>query len=349
MYLPIFYYPIQEDDRATGFLIPTYGTSTLRGQSLSNAFFWAISRSQDATFLHDWFSKAGQPMGGEYRYIVERRVAGQRPRLVARREDDRRHDAARRRRAAQLSGHRRDDAGARRQAPRARQRRLRLRHRARAALSAEHLPRDAKHAQLRRQHHRQLGQVVVERHARPDGRVLPRRLVHDLRRPAADQLQPRRSAGSAKSPFYFGAGAEYVDDPPQHDRTPTACRPSHDQGLTRVDFAPTVRIPFTQWPFLTVNSTVGWRGTYWTESLVNGEQVPESVSRQYLRLQLQHHRAGLQPHLQRRRDRRREAQARHRAGLHDQARIRDRRLRPHRPARTAPTTPSATSGSSATA
>jgi LPS-assembly protein len=39
-YLPILYYPIQSDDRATGFLLPTYGTSTYRGQSLSNAFFW---------------------------------------------------------------------------------------------------------------------------------------------------------------------------------------------------------------------------------------------------------------------------------------------------------------------
>ncbi len=70
MYLPIFYYPIQEDDRATGFLLPTYGSSTLRGQSLSNAFFWAIARNQDATFQHDWFAKAGQAMGGEYRYVL---------------------------------------------------------------------------------------------------------------------------------------------------------------------------------------------------------------------------------------------------------------------------------------
>ena len=38
--------------RATGFLIPTYGSSDIRGQSLSNAFFWAISRSQDLTLLH---------------------------------------------------------------------------------------------------------------------------------------------------------------------------------------------------------------------------------------------------------------------------------------------------------
>ena len=68
MYLPVFYYPVQEDDRATGFLIPVYGTSTVRGQSISNAFFWAISRSQDATFMHDWYSKTGQGFGGEYRY-----------------------------------------------------------------------------------------------------------------------------------------------------------------------------------------------------------------------------------------------------------------------------------------
>ena len=67
-YLPVLYYPTKEDDRATGFLIPTYGSSTLRGQSIHNAFFWAINRSQDATILHDWFSKTGQGVGAEYRY-----------------------------------------------------------------------------------------------------------------------------------------------------------------------------------------------------------------------------------------------------------------------------------------
>jgi LPS-assembly protein len=67
-YLPILYYPTKREDRATGFLLPTYGTSTLRGQSLHNAFFWAINRSQDATILHDWYSKTGQGVGTEYRY-----------------------------------------------------------------------------------------------------------------------------------------------------------------------------------------------------------------------------------------------------------------------------------------
>ena len=68
LYTPILYYPTKRDGRATGILLPTYGASTLRGQSIHNAFFWAIDRSQDATFMHDWFSNAGQGVGGEYRY-----------------------------------------------------------------------------------------------------------------------------------------------------------------------------------------------------------------------------------------------------------------------------------------
>jgi hypothetical protein len=68
-YLPILYYPIQSDDRATGFLMPAYGNSTYQGQSISNAFFWAINRSQDVTLFHDWFFTRGQGVGTEYRYV----------------------------------------------------------------------------------------------------------------------------------------------------------------------------------------------------------------------------------------------------------------------------------------
>ena len=70
LYLPAIYYPINDEDRSTGFLMPTYGTSTYRGSSISNAFFWAISRSQDATFFHDWYTKTGQGIGAEYRYVA---------------------------------------------------------------------------------------------------------------------------------------------------------------------------------------------------------------------------------------------------------------------------------------
>ena len=75
-YLPWFYYPIQSEDRATGFLMPSYGASTFRGQAISNAFFWAISRSQDATFMYDWFTRAGQGGGVEYRYVLDPRSSG---------------------------------------------------------------------------------------------------------------------------------------------------------------------------------------------------------------------------------------------------------------------------------
>lgn len=76
MYLPVLYYPIKDEDRATGFLLPTYSSSTLRGQALSNAFFWAIGRSQDATFFHDWFTRTGQGVGAEYRYVASQGAFG---------------------------------------------------------------------------------------------------------------------------------------------------------------------------------------------------------------------------------------------------------------------------------
>ena len=75
-YLPAIYYPIQDDDRATGFLLPTYGTSTLRGQAITNGFFWAIGRSQDATLVHDWYTRSGYGVGGEYRYVASDQSQG---------------------------------------------------------------------------------------------------------------------------------------------------------------------------------------------------------------------------------------------------------------------------------
>ena len=69
LYLPLMYYPLSKDNRNTGFLMPSYGSSSYKGQTISNAFFWAINRSQDATILHDWYSKTGQSIAGEYRYV----------------------------------------------------------------------------------------------------------------------------------------------------------------------------------------------------------------------------------------------------------------------------------------
>ena len=51
LYTPVMYYPTKKEDRATGILLPTLGSTTLRGESIHNAFFWVLDRSQDAT-LH---------------------------------------------------------------------------------------------------------------------------------------------------------------------------------------------------------------------------------------------------------------------------------------------------------
>jgi lipopolysaccharide assembly outer membrane protein LptD (OstA) len=75
-YLPLMYYPIQKDDRATGFLLPMYGSSLATGSTISNAFFWAINRSHDATFFHDSMFSRGNGLGTEYRYLMGPQAQG---------------------------------------------------------------------------------------------------------------------------------------------------------------------------------------------------------------------------------------------------------------------------------
>ncbi len=70
LYVPIMYYPINKEDRATGFLMPQYSSSTYFGKSFTNAFFLVLGRSQDATFYHSFNSKTGQGLGSDYRYAT---------------------------------------------------------------------------------------------------------------------------------------------------------------------------------------------------------------------------------------------------------------------------------------
>jgi len=76
LYLPIIYYPIGEDDRSSGFLLPTYSRSNITGQGISTAYFWAIDRSQDSTIYYDWFSKSGQSLAADYRFVSSPRSRG---------------------------------------------------------------------------------------------------------------------------------------------------------------------------------------------------------------------------------------------------------------------------------
>lgn len=74
LYLPALYYPLRknEEDRKTGFLMPRYSRSDVRGHLVSQSFYWAINRSMDATISVDHFTKAGTGLGVEYRNRGER-------------------------------------------------------------------------------------------------------------------------------------------------------------------------------------------------------------------------------------------------------------------------------------
>jgi LPS-assembly protein len=70
IFLPVFYYPINENQRSTGFLIPQPSQSTIKGFGLSESFFWAMSRSFDQTFTVENFSLLGTGFGHEFRYML---------------------------------------------------------------------------------------------------------------------------------------------------------------------------------------------------------------------------------------------------------------------------------------
>ncbi len=67
-YFPYFTYPIRQDQRASGFLMPHYGSDPVRGRNIGGGFFWAMGRSSDQTLMVDNYSKWGWGFGHELRY-----------------------------------------------------------------------------------------------------------------------------------------------------------------------------------------------------------------------------------------------------------------------------------------
>jgi LPS-assembly protein len=70
-YLPYLNIPSENRTRATGFLIPSTSTSTTKGRSLRESFYWAINRSADATFTGEYFSKRGPAGAIDFRAVPE--------------------------------------------------------------------------------------------------------------------------------------------------------------------------------------------------------------------------------------------------------------------------------------
>jgi len=79
--VPIFYSPIfaapTVTKRTTGLLMPTFGVSSINGNYLNNAFFWAKSDSDDVTIYHDYMDLRGNRAGLEYRYAFAEKTRGQ--------------------------------------------------------------------------------------------------------------------------------------------------------------------------------------------------------------------------------------------------------------------------------
>jgi LPS-assembly protein len=62
--VPVFYFPfashpVERLPRQSGFLIPSYGSSSRKGTVLGDAFYWAINRSMDAQAGAEYYSKRG--------------------------------------------------------------------------------------------------------------------------------------------------------------------------------------------------------------------------------------------------------------------------------------------------
>lgn len=77
--IPVFYFPYMRyplKERATGFLFPKIGFTKIKGFSISESFYWAISSNMDATITADLYTNQGIGGGSEFRYIFSNDTKG---------------------------------------------------------------------------------------------------------------------------------------------------------------------------------------------------------------------------------------------------------------------------------
>ena len=295
LYLPIFYYPTKEEDRATGFLIPTYGTSTIRGQTISNAFFWAINRSHDATVMHDWFSRTGQGLGSEYRYDMGGGSDGNfRTYLLEQNETTFTQPGGS---LATLPATRSYEVrgGANQPLP------ANMRARGRVDYFSSVTTMQTFNANIydASRSQRSIGGNVVGAWGTYslNGTFDRSEYFYSGTDSVLNGSTPRIALSRTERPLfgsqlYFSAASEFAHLA-RESRTSTV---TLDSSLTRFDFAPQVRFPFKRWQWFTVNSSVAWRDTYYSRSLdpdtldprtARPAIVDEDVHRRYYSLQAQ--------------------------------------------------------------
>ena len=73
--VPVFWFPYVSfplnDDRKTGFLMPTIGSTDRLGGSIKIPYYINIAPSMDATVSANYYSKRGAQLQGEYRYKMK--------------------------------------------------------------------------------------------------------------------------------------------------------------------------------------------------------------------------------------------------------------------------------------
>ena len=268
IYLPVMYYPLSKENRNTGFLMPSYGSSSYKGQTISNAFFWAINRSQDATFLHDWFSKTGQAIAGEYRYVSlggsgNIRTDFLNEKAITFTDLDGSETEQPGRRTFRTYGNLSQSLGgswyAQGQADYS------------SDLTVDRLY-DSDIARATRTNRSYGGSVSgTAKGLRVTGTYNRNEYFAENGTSSLRGTSPRINIARPDRllpglPVYASVTSEYVrieQKTFKADRTPEA-----NEGLDRIDIAPSIRFPFNKLAFLALNTTATFRNTFWTDRML---------------------------------------------------------------------------------
>ena len=299
LYVPVLIYPTKEGDRATGFLLPTYGTSSIYGQSIHDAFFWAINRSQDATIQHDWYTKVGQGLGSEYRYNYgggndgslnahflnthESTYVGSDGTTVPLPSS----------RSYELRG------GANQLLPG----NVRARANVNYFSSIESSQAFNTNIYDSSRSQRSFGANFVGAWAgySMNGTMDRQEYFYTTTQSVISGAGPRLTVSRNERPLfgsavYFALTGEYANLLHESKLVVNDVPQDLDSGLNRIDVWPQIRYPFKKWQWFTVNSTVSWRDTFYTRSCPSADSstpcsatniADASLKRQYFSVQSQ--------------------------------------------------------------
>jgi LPS-assembly protein len=281
-YLPIMYYPIQKDDRATGFLLPMYGSSLATGSSISNAFYWAINRSMDATAFWDTMFSRGDGLGAEYRYLLGPQAQG-----------DFKYYWLNEKEAA--------INGQIRQPRRSTTMRGGLSQNLPFGLSARGRIDYVTDVTVRQTYNHDFYNASNSSRSYSGGvSGAWRSLSSNATIQRNEYFQDATASTVTGSSPGFTAALSGVRLGPLPIFATANAEAAHllyirrngstelDQSLNKADFTPAIRVPLSTLPFLQVNGTASYRTTYYSESLAADKrtQVEEPVTRQYADMRL---------------------------------------------------------------